>query len=150
MPSKTLAQRLMRRAWNPSLLGGAAPVQSTVGLGKHLLNYGLPDSVKMVDGRTVFIDKDVTSPETTGEFISMPADYEKVDMAHEQRHADQADILGPLMIPARWENMLTNYGSGPLERDAYEATEPTSEFVRKPSTNGYTNLVQKILRATLR
>ena len=147
MPNKTLLQRLGRGAWQ---ISGATPLQSAVGLGKHLYKYGLPDSAELVEDRIVFHDKDATDPEATGEFISMPTDREEAALPHELRHADQNDILGPAMIPARAIDAIMGYGRGPLERDAISETEPTSELVRKPSPSGYTNLVQKLFRATLR
>lgn len=146
MPNKTLTQAILGGLWR----NVSTTPQSAIGVGKHLIKYGLPDSVEFPEGRPTFIDKDVTDPEATGEFISMPADREEAALPHELRHADQNDILGPAMIAARLAEAFMPYGSGPLERDAIQKTEPTSELVRKPSPSGYTNLVQKLFRATLR
>lgn len=145
MADSNLIQQLLK-AYNR--ITGIEGLQTGIGGIKHLVNSGLPDKVGFENGRIVVSDKDVTNPETTGSFISLPADATPIDRAHEFRHADQGDLLSGLMIPARAAEGVMDYGSGPLERDAYHRTEPNSEFLRK-KPNAYTHLVESLLQAGL-
>jgi hypothetical protein len=56
-------------------------------------------------------------------------------LKHELRHVAQSDLLGPAYLPAAiGETLLTDYGSGALERDAIKTTTPNAEMLRVGSS----------------
>lgn len=56
-------------------------------------------------------------------------------LKHEMRHVGQSDVTGPAFLPAAFiENLMTEYGAGPLERDAISHATPQSEILRPGSS----------------
>lgn len=92
--------------------------------------------MRLQDGAIVAEDPTLDTPAAaTGRVVLTRPDFDPGDLAHELRHVKQSNLLGPAALPASILEAMGKYGSGPLERDAMRASQPSHEFLRKPGAH---------------
>ena len=131
-------------------VSGWSTLQDVGGIARGLLRTGgkITGLELSPSGSIVARSPNITDPETYGSTILLPESATANDLAHEQRHSDQALALGPAFIPTAAAEGMQEYGRGPLERDAYRQTEPTTEFLRS-EPNRYTRAVEGTVASVL-
>ncbi len=137
MPSPLL--QALKRAVTATT-GWTAPQEAWGAL--QLAKAGVQGNVKNMrlgpHGEVMYDDAGLDTPAAaTGSFVATnPASGNDPDvLKHELRHVGQSDTLGPLYVPeALREAVVSNYGSGGLERDAIQHATPQSEILRKGSS----------------
>ena len=126
--------------------GFTAPqeIMGSLGLLKEIFskmspkNANTPLNLRLGPGGEIMYDSPSMpdSAAAMGSFIrtSPSASNDPDILKHEMRHVAQSDALGPAFLPLGIAEMLSNYSSRPLERDAIEHATPQSEFLRPGSS----------------
>lgn len=141
-----------------ALMGPTAPQEAlgAISLVKALMSGG--GNVRLgPKGEVLFDNPKLDTPAAAmGSFVQTQPGASSSDpdvLRHELRHVAQSDVLGPAYMPAAiGETLLTDYGSGALERDAMQYTTPNAEMLRPGASmnKGEQNpLLQALLRRAL-
>jgi hypothetical protein len=115
--------------------GLTAPQEFLGGLG--LLKDAVRGRVKNLrlgsKGEIMYDNSALDTPAAAmGSFVqTSPGSGDADVLKHELRHVSQSDVLGPAYMPAAVAEVMQEYGSGPLERDAIQHATPQSELLRE-------------------
>lgn len=119
--------------------GGTTGAQELLG-GLGLLTNAVRGRAKNLrlgpNGEILYDNPKLDTPAAAmGSFVqTSPGSGDADVLKHELRHVAQSDVMGPAYLPGAIAEVMQEYGSGPMERDAIRHATPQSEMLREGSS----------------